>query len=1116
MEPAGDDLPNLLSDHPEKEDAFGAHSAIARSLAELILHNDEGRCVALQGSWGSGKSTVLNMLRNNLEGKAEVFEFDTWSNQGDPLRFSFLDAFASWCRKFPALQSEADEWKKEDDDAARQTTREIPEEAHPSSTPSKWLVALLIVALPVGLALSSDQWSKLIGDAAAFWIYVFGLILVFSPFIFLVFLWWYSGLDFFSEIIEAIEKTAEGTKQIIVRKGPLASSLYFNLRMKKYCNALYEKHKRTKLLIIFDNIDRVAVRNSAKVWSLLTALLEVVHDRNAAYKSNVWVLVPVDLDTIPIPISIKTSRTIAGMDLSQHGNPEISSDGLKSEFIEKTFQLNIVVPPPLSVATERYFECQYDEAFGNTKAASDWYECYSALRATRIASQALTPRSIKRFINDLVGLWRSRCEIDPGNIPSIAIMALYLCSRDEIRRPEDVANVFRARASAIQIQDENPIAALAAVAFGSKLTEGLQILVSAQMEKAINAGGVDSFSAITGIDGFGPVFAKVMQDHRAWLSTDLAMMARTYELIGEFSVDIQRAIAKRVHTITRALTQATVITGPIDAHAAVGMAKAHVFASSDEQHLQLGLQALADSVVMSLQANKNLGLTWGACVEAFVHTLFKAGTQFSCLEVLLPDNTKAGTEILQYDIRKLTFGGKVNFKIGGDVVRQLEEKMVQNAIGATLSRSDVVISKTLRDISSEFSAVQICNAMEQRFRNAGGFPADSLAAALSILDDTIRIEHDEDCRNKADAWLRSGILYHHYNAAQGDKQTLTGAFWGLCADLQVAGNQVSNWNQSTAGRQSFISDCNNLAGEMLASTYGYLLAAHRLRDVIRSAETLGVQKAAQALLEVMVAKGDVVYTAESYCNDLFLVSKKYSDALKSELANYAVEKLRVDEYLVELPAIESNLGSRGYEQIGASIDDDDRRKVFYVRVGDLLSLQSFESWKDDIEKKDPVTLRLVTKVTEAAGAGWLVSSEARRAVGDSIVTSSFVNDSETGSYLISLLNALSGSERRMVLLQIKNRAVAERGEPTEFRRFCKLADLMFADPEIIGDINAIVISVLIPAIEADESNRPFIAEMVSKYNLSTQVSGEAERRLTKALNSDESVSDEPGNEDGSN
>lgn len=1106
MEPADDDLPNLLSDHPEKEDAFGAHSAIARSLAELILHNDEGRCVALQGSWGSGKSTVLNMLRGNLEGKAEVFEFDTWSNQGDPLRFSFLDAFASWCRKFPALQPEADEWKKEDDDAARQATREVPEEAHPRSIPSQWLAALLVVALPVGLALSSDQWSKLFGDAAASWIYVAGLFLVLSPFIFLIFLWWHSGLNFFSEIVEAIEKTAEGTKQIIVRRGPLATSLYFNRRMRKYCNALYQKHKETKLLIIFDNIDRVAVRNSAKVWSLLTALLEVVHDRDAAYKSNVWVLVPVDLDTIPVPVSINRSPAIIEMVPGQHEIHEVSPDGLKSEFIEKTFQLNIVVPPPLSVATERYFERQYNAAFGSTSAASDWYECYSALRAARIGSQSLTPRSIKRFINDLVGLWRSRREIDPENIPSIAIMALYLCSRDEIRRPEDVANVFRSRASAIQIQDENPIAVLAAVAFGSKLKEGLQILVSAQMENAINAGGADSFSAIADIDGFGPVFAKVMQDHRSWLTTDLAMMARTYELIDEFSIDTQRAIAKRVGKISRTLADATAITGPIDVRAAAGMARAHVLVSSDEQHLQVGLQALVDSIVTASQANKDLGPTWGACVDAFVQTLFKADTQFNCLEVVLPGNTNAVTEILQYDIRKQTFGGKVSFKVSGDVVRQLEEKMVQSAVGATLSGRDVVISETLRDISSEFSSVRICNAMEQRFRNAGGFPADNLAAAISILDDTIRIEHDEECRSKADAWLRVGFLYHHYNVAQGDKQRLIASLLGLCAGLPIAGNQVNSWNQSAAGRQSFTDDCNHLAGEVLVSTYEYLLAVQALRDVIRNAEVLGIHKAAQALLGEMLAKGDAVYTAESYCNDLFLVSNKYGGDFKSELAGYAVEKLRVDEYLVELPAIESNLGLLGYEQIGASIGDDNRRKGFYVRVSELLVSESFEAWKSAIEKRDPVILNLVTRITDVVGADWLISSEARRAVGDSVVATSFVNDKDSGDYLISLLIALSANERRMVLMQVKNKAVAERGEPTEFRRFCKLTDFMFADTEIADDINTIVINVLIPAAETDSSNRQLIAEMVEKYNLGARVSGEAKRRLAAVLDPGEPLS----------
>ena len=57
----------LLDDQPVNVDAFGGHQRVASAVAELIRKEDGGKAIALEGGWGSGKSSVVCMLEKELE-----------------------------------------------------------------------------------------------------------------------------------------------------------------------------------------------------------------------------------------------------------------------------------------------------------------------------------------------------------------------------------------------------------------------------------------------------------------------------------------------------------------------------------------------------------------------------------------------------------------------------------------------------------------------------------------------------------------------------------------------------------------------------------------------------------------------------------------------------------------------------------------------------------------------------------------------------------------------------------------------------------------------------------------------------------------------------------------
>ncbi len=86
----------FLSDKPleadyKQNDRFG-HSGIAENLKRIILTCPLPFTVGLFGKWGTGKTSILNILKYKLStnNKIPVIVFDVWKHEGDAFRRTFL------------------------------------------------------------------------------------------------------------------------------------------------------------------------------------------------------------------------------------------------------------------------------------------------------------------------------------------------------------------------------------------------------------------------------------------------------------------------------------------------------------------------------------------------------------------------------------------------------------------------------------------------------------------------------------------------------------------------------------------------------------------------------------------------------------------------------------------------------------------------------------------------------------------------------------------------------------------------------------------------------------------------------------------------------------------
>ena len=126
---------------------------MARSIAELVRTEAGGKAIGLEGGWGAGKSTIVNLastiLNETKNGQYRTVVFDTWAHQGDPLRRTFLENLITreafnwvnskkWHSRLAALTKRRSE----------ETTRVIPR-----LEPTGIGFALTLLLIPVGSAL---------------------------------------------------------------------------------------------------------------------------------------------------------------------------------------------------------------------------------------------------------------------------------------------------------------------------------------------------------------------------------------------------------------------------------------------------------------------------------------------------------------------------------------------------------------------------------------------------------------------------------------------------------------------------------------------------------------------------------------------------------------------------------------------------------------------------------------------------------------------------------------------------------------------------------------------------------------------------------------------------
>lgn len=177
----------LLSDTPSSQDQFGSHQRVAEAIADLILSEGGDKCIGLEGCWGSGKSTVIELLKKELPSDTnKVLVIDAWAHEGDPLRRTVLErlinGLVDW---IPDDQN--DTWERKSNELACRI-HESTKKSYPILADwAKRIPFLFAFLFPIGIAFVNEGIRKGLtiwrpGIPVA-WEFYLGLSLMSSPLI---------------------------------------------------------------------------------------------------------------------------------------------------------------------------------------------------------------------------------------------------------------------------------------------------------------------------------------------------------------------------------------------------------------------------------------------------------------------------------------------------------------------------------------------------------------------------------------------------------------------------------------------------------------------------------------------------------------------------------------------------------------------------------------------------------------------------------------------------------------------------------------------------------------------------------------------------------------------
>ncbi len=373
----------FLKDEPASKEQEGFfnfyHEHFSPALKEIVENDSCVHTIGLFGRWGTGKSTIIDLLQKEL--KLKLFLFDAWKYQDDSLRRIFLIKLVEFLKKNDvAIENNIlDPLYKSSEIASTETISNAPDGLRQklwALLKAYWLFLLVIVFGIAWLGLSYFAGRVgFLAETKSIFKYLFSFTAVISiatPILQRV-------LDeSMNRIFQSVLPWSE-VRAKVEKEDRLNSPEQFEDLFNKVVGSI---GKDEKIVIVFDNVDRVQGDTAIKVLSTIKTFLDPLN------KTNVVFIVPCDADAI-----IQQIRSFYGKDIPEGETFD------PSEYLRKLFNVVIYTPEFIDTDLEAYTKHLL-------KQTGDIKELLVDEDVILVINRAFpnNPREIKQFINNLISM----------------------------------------------------------------------------------------------------------------------------------------------------------------------------------------------------------------------------------------------------------------------------------------------------------------------------------------------------------------------------------------------------------------------------------------------------------------------------------------------------------------------------------------------------------------------------------------------------------------------------------------------------------------------------------------------------------------------------------------